>query len=109
MSRLVSSGLGALALGAALCCTVAAPAGGLGAFRPQRLRGDPAQSDWPAFRGPKRDNLSPDRGLLTSWPKAGPRLAWKSEGVGEGFSSVSVAGDRVFTMGDKGGSSRVFA
>jgi outer membrane protein assembly factor BamB len=60
-----------------------------------------AADDWPQFRGPKRDGLSTDTGLLKSWPeKAGPPLAWKSVGVGIGFSSVAVAGDRVFTMGD---------
>ena len=98
MSRLVTIGLGALALGAALLCTPPAPAGD-----------DPTTADWPMFRGPKRDNLSPDKGLLTSWPKEGPKLLWKRPGVGEGFSSVTVAGGLVFTMGDKGGSSRVFA
>ncbi|MFM8270834.1 MAG: PQQ-binding-like beta-propeller repeat protein, partial [Gemmata sp.] len=30
----------------------------------------------------------------------GPPLAWKTEGIGIGFSSVSVVGDKVFTMGD---------
>jgi outer membrane protein assembly factor BamB len=68
---------------------------------------DPA--DWSGFRGPKRDDISPDKGLLKSWPTAGPRLVWEGRGVGIGFSSVSVVGDKVFTMGDKGGSSNVFA
>lgn len=71
-------------------------------------RGD-TQASWPGFRGPKRDNLSPDKNLLTSWPKAGPRLVWKGSGVGKGFSSVSVVGDRVFTMGDLGKASYLFA
>ena len=66
-------------------------------------------ADWPQFRGPKRDNVSPDKNLLTVWPKGGPKLAWKSEGVGAGYSSVSVAGDKVYTMGDKNGASHVFA
>src|SRR3954469_10244624 len=66
-------------------------------------------ADWPQFRGPKRDNVSPEKGLLQKWPEDGPRVAWKSEDVGEGFSSVSVVGDKLFTMGDKQGSSHVFA
>jgi outer membrane protein assembly factor BamB len=66
-------------------------------------------ADWPQFRGPKRDDHSPDKGLLESWPKEGPKLLWKGAGVGEGFSSVAVVGSRVFTMGDKNGSSHVFA
>jgi outer membrane protein assembly factor BamB len=66
-------------------------------------------ADWPQFRGPNRDDVSPDKGLLKSWPAEGPKLLWKAEGVGPGFSSVAVVGDRVFTMGDKGDSSHVFA
>jgi outer membrane protein assembly factor BamB len=68
-----------------------------------------ADPDWPQFRGPKRDGHSPDMGLLKSWPTDGPRLAWKSVGVGEGFSSVAVVGDKVVTMGDVGNSCFVFA
>jgi outer membrane protein assembly factor BamB len=65
--------------------------------------------DWAQFRGPNRDDISPDKGLLKSWPKDGPRVVWKGTGVGTGYSSVAVAGDKVFTMGDKDGSSWIFA
>lgn len=63
----------------------------------------PAHADkgnWPQFRGPKRDGLSMDKGLLKEWPQDGPPVVWKCEGTGTGFSSVSVADGRVFTMGD---------
>jgi outer membrane protein assembly factor BamB len=66
-------------------------------------------ADWPCFRGPNRDNHSPDKGLLKSWPEGGPKLAWKGTGVGQGFSSVAVAGERVYTMGDKDGDSHLIA
>ena len=89
--------LGALVAFAAALTSPAAPAGKTRA------------PDWPQFRGPKRDDVSAEKGLLKSWPKGGPRLLWKGTGVGQGFSSVSVAGDKVFTMGDEGGSSHVFA
>ncbi len=59
-----------------------------------------AADDWPAFRGADRTGVSKDKGLLKSWPADGPPLAWKATGVGIGFSSVAVMGDRVFTMGD---------
>ncbi|HEY6167788.1 MAG TPA: PQQ-binding-like beta-propeller repeat protein, partial [Verrucomicrobiae bacterium] len=59
----------------------------------------PAQ-DWPTWRGPKRDGLSTETGLLKQWPAGGPKLAWKATGIGGGFSSVSVAGNRIYTMGD---------
>jgi outer membrane protein assembly factor BamB len=67
------------------------------------------EPDWPQFRGPKRDGLSPDKGLVKSWPADGPRLAWKAERVGEGFSSVAVVGDKVLTMGDLDDACFVFA
>ena len=66
-------------------------------------------ADWPQFRGPKRDGVSADKGLLKSWPESGPPLAWKSVGVGIGFSSVAVVGDKVFTMGDDQGACHAFA
>src|SRR5262249_35962808 len=68
-----------------------------------------AGADWPCFRGTKRDNRSPDSGLLKEWPKDGPKLVWKATGVGQGFSSVSVVGDRVYTMGNKDGNAYLFA
>lgn len=68
-----------------------------------------ADADWPQFRGPKRDGLSPDKGLLKKWPDDGPPVAWKAEGVGEGYSSVAVVGDKVITMGDKGDSNYLYA
>lgn len=60
-----------------------------------------ADGDWPQFRGPKRDGISPDKNLLKSWPEDGPPLAWKAEDIGIGFSSVAVAGELVITLGDK--------
>jgi outer membrane protein assembly factor BamB len=66
-------------------------------------------ADWPQFRGPKRDDVSTEKGLLKSWPAKGPKQIWKGEGIGEGFSTVAVVGDRVYTMGDKDKKSWVFA
>jgi outer membrane protein assembly factor BamB len=56
--------------------------------------------DWGMYRGPNRDGLSPDTGLLKSWPESGPPVAWKASGLGQGYSSISIVGDRIFTMGD---------
>ncbi len=66
-------------------------------------------ADWPQFRGPHRDDHSPDQGLLKEWPRGGPPLTWKSGDIGDGFSSVSVVGDRVFTMGNKGNTCFAYA
>ena len=56
--------------------------------------------DWPQWRGPERDGKSPETGLLAQWPEGGPPLAWEATGLGAGYSSVSIAGGRVFTLGD---------
>jgi outer membrane protein assembly factor BamB len=65
--------------------------------------------DWPQWRGLNRDGLSHDKDLLDKWPAGGPPVAWKAVGIGEGFSTVSVAGDRVFTMGDLDDACYVFS
>ncbi|MCI0702917.1 MAG: PQQ-like beta-propeller repeat protein [Planctomycetia bacterium] len=59
-----------------------------------------ADTDWPMFRNADRSGVSRDTKLLKQWPKNGPPLAWKTPGIGIGFSSVAVNGDKVFTMGD---------
>jgi outer membrane protein assembly factor BamB len=66
-------------------------------------------ADWPQFRGPDRDGVSKETGLLRQWPKEGPKLAWKVTGLGAGFSGVSVVGNLLFTMGDSGGKESVVA
>jgi len=58
---------------------------------------------------PNRDGLSPDQGLLPAWTASGPPLAWKATGIGVGFSSVAVAGTRLYTMGDTGGAQQLMA
>lgn len=58
--------------------------------------------DWPQWRGPNRTNISSETGLLKQWPKEGPPLLWKAEGLGEGVASVAVADGRVFTLGYRG-------
>ena len=65
--------------------------------------------EWPGWRGPNRDGVSTEKGLLQQWGPAGPPLAWKSSGVGSGFAGVAVAGERLYTMGDKDGAQHVFA
>lgn len=69
----------------------------------------PAAADWPQWRGLERNGQSPETGLLSEWPEGGPPLAWKAEGLGAGFSSVSLAGGRIFTMGDLEDGQYVFA
>lgn len=58
--------------------------------------------DWPQFRGPHRDGRSDEVGLLQEWPEDGPPLAWRVDGLGKGFSSLSIAGRHIYTMTDRG-------
>jgi len=64
---------------------------------------------WPRFHGPKGDNLSPETGLLKEWPGGGPKLLWKTAGIGHGYSSVTLAGGLIFTAGNIGEQSVVTA
>jgi hypothetical protein len=71
----------------------------LGFQEGQRLAA--ADHDWPQWRGARRNARSTETGLLKEWPKKGPPLAWKASGLGAGYSEVSVAAGRIFTMGER--------
>lgn len=64
---------------------------------------------WPRFQGPKGDNLSADTGLVKQWPRGGPKLLWTAEGLGHGFASVTLAGGRIYTAGNKDGKTTITA
>jgi len=59
-------------------------------------------ADWPQWRGPNRDGISKETGLLKQWPAEGPPLVWKASGAGGGYSSFSVANGKLYTMGLRG-------
>lgn len=59
-------------------------------------------ADWPQWRGPKRDGLSQETGLLKEWPAGGPKLLWQQKDIGEGYSTPAVVGDRIYVMGNRG-------
>ena len=65
-------------------------------------------ADWPQWRGPDREGVSRETGLLKEWPAEGPKLLWTMTGCGTGYSSVSIVDGRLFTMGDlnEGGKSQ---
>jgi outer membrane protein assembly factor BamB len=68
-----------------------------------------ADADWPQWRGPRRDGVSTETGLLASWPAAGPPLAWKITNIGVGYSGIAVVKGKIFTMGDSTDSSFIYA
>ncbi|MDH6358487.1 PQQ-like beta-propeller repeat protein [Parabacteroides sp. PF5-9] len=57
-----------------------------------------AQSPY-GWRGPTRDGIYPETGLLKSWPADGPELLWESFEVGKGYSSPVIVGDRLYITG----------
>ncbi|CAN5528394.1 MAG: PQQ-like beta-propeller repeat protein [Pyrinomonadaceae bacterium] len=66
-------------------------------------------ADWPQWRGPNRDGISRETGLLKQWPEQGPPLAWKATGAGGGYSSFAISNGRLFTMGLRGNREYVVA
>ena len=64
---------------------------------------------WPQWRGPRRDGISDEKGLLQSWPEGGPKLAWKIGGLGRGWSSPIVTGGSIYLTGDVGEDLVLFA
>ena len=67
-----------------------------------------AKSDsvgWSQWRGTDRDGKSPEKALLKKWGKGSPELLWFVEGLGTGFSTVSISDSLIYTTGmvDKNG------
>jgi len=70
---------------------------------PNRLENSSkANVGWHQYGGPNRDNVSTETGLLKTWPAGGPELKWTITGIGEGYSAVSLSGNQLLTMGNKG-------
>jgi outer membrane protein assembly factor BamB len=63
---------------------------------------DVSADDWPQWRGPKRDGISKETGLLKQWPEAGPKLAWENKDVGQGYGSPAVANGVVYLISNSG-------
>ena len=66
-------------------------------FSPVVLSQEP---DWNHFRGPNRDNHSFSKGIAKSWSEEGPKLLWKIDTLGNGFSNLCFVGNMIYTMGD---------
>jgi outer membrane protein assembly factor BamB len=60
------------------------------------------KAEWPHWRGPNRDAVSTETGLLKEWPADGPPLAWRAEKLGNGYSTVAIVGGKIYTMGGSG-------
>ena len=54
------------------------------------------------WRGPGRTGVYNEKGLMNSWPDAGPSLLWEASGIGIGYSSATVTDDAIYITGTKG-------
>jgi outer membrane protein assembly factor BamB len=59
------------------------------------------EADWGQWRGPNRDGVSAETGLLQQWPQEGPNEVWRVA-LGEGYSGISIVGGRIYTMSSQG-------
>ena len=75
----------------------------------QRKPAARTEPDWPQWHGPSRDNLSTETGLLKQWPQGGPKLLWSARGLGSGYGSIALRGDRIYLQGASGNASTLFA
>ncbi len=66
-------------------------------------------ADWPQFRGPNRDGISPETGLLQTWPDNGPTKIWSVSGIGTGWGSASISNNMIYIVGDIDGIETVSA
>lgn len=78
------------------------------AAEPNGLIASP-EPGWPQWRGPRRDGISVETGLLPAWPEGGPKLLWKVDGLGKGWSSPIIVDGRLYVTGDVGDDLVVFA
>lgn len=82
-------------------------AGGL--FVASTVAQQTSPAEWFQWRGPNRDGISAETGLLQTWPKAGPPQVWRAAGLGNGYSSFSTSGGRLYTLGARAGVEYVIA
>ena len=59
-------------------------------------------ADWPQWRGPERSGVSKESGLLRQWPSGGPKLAWRVDDLGDGYSTPVVVGSRIYFLSNTG-------
>ncbi|MEZ6130840.1 MAG: PQQ-binding-like beta-propeller repeat protein [Planctomycetaceae bacterium] len=63
--------------------------------------------DWPNWMGPELNGISSEQGWSTQWPKTGLPEVW-TRPIGIGFSSISLVGNSLYTMGHNDGKETVW-
>ena len=59
-------------------------------------------ADWPQWRGPQRNGVSEETGLLKQWPTEYPKLVWQVKKIGSGYSTPAVVGERIYLLSNEG-------
>lgn len=59
-------------------------------------------ADWPNWRGPNRDLICTETGLLKQWPEDGPPLLWQAELPASGYSTPAILGNKLYITGSTG-------
>jgi len=77
-----------------------------GAPLPPDLRTRTSGSDWPCFLGPTGDSVSTEKGILSPWPEAGPRIVWHRQ-LGEGYGMPTISRGRLFVFDRAGNRARL--
>jgi len=54
-------------------------------------------ADWPQYLGPNRNSISPEKGILRSWPEGGPKVLWTVT-VGRGFGGPVIKDGKVYLL-----------
>lgn len=74
----------------------------VGAAAALQLAATSRADNWPQWRGPQRNGVSQEKGLLEEWPKHGPTLLWSVADLGAGYSTPAVVGDALYLLGNLG-------
>lgn len=61
-----------------------------------------SEAEWPQWRGPLRNGLSTETGLLKQWPEKGPAASWSITNLGEGYGSIAIRANRIYVQGTSG-------
>ncbi|MEK0424985.1 MAG: hypothetical protein RJB11_1076, partial [Planctomycetota bacterium] len=56
--------------------------------------------DWYQWRGPNRDGIAKESGLMDQWPEQGPPIGYRTKGLGSGMASVAIHAGLLYTIGN---------
>jgi outer membrane protein assembly factor BamB len=62
-----------------------------------------AEGPWPQWRGPNRDDICTETGLLQDFPDGGPPRLWIFQDCGAGYAGPAIVGDKVYILAGREG------